>query len=139
MSKKTNQRVVFAIVVVSLLLVSFIAGRMKNQPINVQAQELPDSEERAGFSPCEVEQVAMYPNRAHVKCKDPVPATTIRFFAVADTPANKTLINRVLAIGLTQMSMNRYLYIEYDANSANNPPGCLSTDCRKLTGIMGYK
>jgi len=141
MSSKTIQKVVFALVVVLLLLASFFAGRMNNQPINVQAQEITEDEDRAiaGFSPCTVQQVAMFGNRAHIRCTEAVGTTSIRFFAVADTPANKSLINRVLAIGLTQMSMGRAVYIEYDNNSANNPPGCLVSDCRKLVGIMGYK
>lgn len=141
MSTKMIHRVLFVCVVAILLLASFLAGRMYTQPMNVQAQEMPEDEDRAivGFSPCTVQQVAMYGNRAHIRCVESVGTTAIRFFAIANTTANKSLINRVLAIGLTQMSMNRAVQIEYDTNSANNPVGCLVSDCRKLVGIMGYK
>jgi len=61
----------------------------------------------------------------------------IWFFAVANTSANKTFINRMMAIGLTQMSLDHNVVVHFDTLSANNPPGCLVTDCRKLVGIVG--
>jgi hypothetical protein len=141
MSTKKIHRVLFAFVIAILLLASFLAGRMYTQPMNVLAQEIPEDEDRAiaTFAPCTVIEVAMYNNRAHIRCVETVGTTEISFFAIANTTANQSLINRVLAIGLTQMSMNRVLYIQYDTNSANNPVGCLVSNCRKLVGIMGYK
>lgn len=131
MSTKIVQRVVFALVVVLLLLVSYFAGQMYRPPMNVQAQEVPGDENRdINSHTCYVTEVAMYDNRAHILCG-------VMFFAIADTPANKTLINRVLAIGLTNMSMNRQVRVVFDTLAENNPPGCLTTDCRKLIGIVG--
>lgn len=140
MSTKIVQRVVFALVVVLLLLASYFAGQMYSPPMNVQAQEEPEDENRAiSYHDCLVTQVAMYENRAHILCNTPkdVGGTDIWFFAVADTPANKTFINRVLAIGLTNMSMNRQVRVVFDTLASSNPPSCWTGDCRKLVGIVG--
>ena len=141
MSTKTVQKLVFALVVVLLLLASYFAGQMYSRPMNVQAQEVPESEDRATSSHvCSVTEVAMYDNRAHIRCSAPkdVDGTDVWFFAVADTPANKSFINRVIAIGLTNMSMNRQIRVWFDTLASNNPPSCLTTNCRKLTGIVGF-
>lgn len=142
MSTKIVQRVVFALVVVLLLLASYFAGQMYRPPMNVQAQEVPEDENRGtGTHLCSITQVAMHYNRAHILCFIPadVDGTNVIYFAVADTPANKTFINRVLAIGLTGMSMNKNVQVVFDTLASNNPPGCLTTDCRKLIGIVGLK
>lgn len=139
---KPVQRVVFAVIVILLLLASFIAGRMNNEPMNVLAQEVTEAETQTiGTYSCVIKQVAMYHNRAHVMCTTPlsIGIANIYFFAVEDTPANKALINRVLAIGLTQMSMDRSVTVQYESDYAENPPGCGISDCRKLVGIMGFK
>jgi hypothetical protein len=142
MSVKPVQKIIFALIVVLLLLASFLAGRMYNKPMNVLAQEITDDENRAtaGFN-CNINEVAMYANRAHIRCANSVAvgSDTVWFFAIENTSANKTFINRVIAIGLTNMSMNRWVYVNYDTSSSNNPPGCLTGDCRKLVAILGWK
>ena len=141
MSTKTVQKLVFALVVVLLLIASYFAGQMYSRPMNVQAQEVPESEDRAiDYHDCYVNQVAMYHNRAHILCDtyESVGTTKVWYFAVADTSANKSFINRVIAIGLTNMSMNRQIRVWFDTLASNNPPSCLTTNCRKLTGIVGF-
>jgi hypothetical protein len=140
MSKKLVQRVVFVLVLLALLVASFLAGRMDSRAINVQAQEEPVEEDRATSThTCNVWQVAIFSNRAHILCKTSklVGTDTVWFFAVENTSANKTLINRMMAIGLTQMSLDHNVVVYFDTLSANNPPGCLAADCRKLIGIVG--
>lgn len=137
MSKKFFRQVLYVLVIAVLLLGSFIAGRMLNKPKAVQAQEISDSENRSTFY-CILDSVAAYENRMHVRC-DTAAFDNVRYFAIESTSANEMLINRVMAIGLTNMSMNRGVWVYYDVNSANNPPGCNIIDCRKLTGLSGIK
>ena len=113
--------------------------------MNVQAQEMPEDENRAvSGHTCKIVEVAMYEDRAHVKCDTPkvlggfpAPVHNVYFFAIANTNENKMLINRVMAIGLTTMSMNRSAYLLLETASSENPSGCLTQDCRKLLGING--
>jgi len=113
---------------------------MDTRAIDVQAQEIPEDEDRATSTHiCQVAQVAVFGSRAHILCKTSkvVGTDTVWFYAVANTSANKTLINRMMTIGLTQMSLDDNVVVYFDTLSANNPPGCLVTDCRKLVGIVG--
>mgnify|MGYP001360767452 CR=1 FL=1 len=142
MSTKMIHRVLFVCVVAILLLASFLAGRMYTQPMNVQAQEMPEDEDRYTYSMnCNIDQVAIFSNRAHIRCSNSVivGSDTVYSFAIANTTANKTLINRMMAIGLTNMSMNRYVHVYFETLSSSNPSGCLTSDCRKLVGITGHK
>jgi hypothetical protein len=141
MSKKTTQRVLFALVLVVLLIASFFAGRMLNNHTLVHAQDIPGDENRATSYNCDIEQVAIFNNRAHIKCTNYilVGSDAVYYFAVANTPENQMFLNRVMAIGLTNMSMNRSAYIFYDSNTAHNPAGCNTSDCRNLVAITGYK
>lgn len=134
MFTKTIKKVLFAFVVVLLLLASFFAGRMHNKSMNVQAQEMPEDETRGttGFN-CDISQVSIFGNRAHIKCTNS--QNGIAYFAVANTSENQIFINRVIAIGLTNLSMNRYVYVFYDTLESNNPTGCNMGDCRKLLSI----
>jgi hypothetical protein len=142
MSKKTIQSVLYSLVVVILLLASFFAGYLHNKQTAVQAQDIPGDGDRytAGFD-CNITEVAILGNRAHIKCANSVVVgtDTVRYFAIENTSANETLINRVMAIGLTNMSMNRYVYVHYETLSSSNPPGCLTGDCRKLYSVLGHK
>lgn len=133
MSSKTIQKVVFALAVLLLIMASFFAGRTNSTPLNVQAQEEVHEAEGRQNHTCSLEYVGIDSDLAIVQCS--VPIDNIYYFAVADTPANKALIDRMMAVGLTQMSMNRQVFITYDFNSANNPPGCFAVNCRLLQGI----
>lgn len=140
MYKKTAQRVLFVLIVVFLMLASFIAGRMLHKPKTVQAQEEHGDETQASASlTCTVNQVAIYSNRAHIRCVSPVVigSDTVYYFAIENTLENEMFINRVMAIGLTNMSMNRSVYIWYDTSSSSNPPGCQTNDCRLLLAASG--
>jgi len=137
MSGKTIKKILFGLMVAFLLLGSFFAGRIFYRATNVQAQGDPPNDDRALTHDCTIIEVALLDNRAHIRCSNGYGA--IYFFAVANTSANETLINRVMAIGLTNMSMDRKVYLYFDGSSANNPVGCLVSDCRKLTGVIGYK
>jgi len=134
---KTTKKILFGVIVALLLLGSFFAGRMLNKAMSVQAQGEPENGDRDSAHDCTIIEVALLNNRAHIRCSNG--AGAIYFFAVANTSANETLINRVMAIGLTNLSMDRKVYLYYDGNLANNPPGCLTTNCRKLTGVIGYR
>ena len=44
--------------------------------------------------------------------------------------------NRYLVMLNTAVALGKTVSIFYDINSINNPLGCQSADCRKLTGLV---
>ena len=137
MSNQFSRKVLFVLVVVTLLLGSFIAGRLLNKPENVLAQEITENGVRWVSHYCYLNSVAVYDVRIHVRCT--LSDDGISYFAIETTRENEMLINRVMAIALTEMSMDRPVYVYYDPISSNNPPGCNTGDCRKLIAISGIK
>jgi hypothetical protein len=138
MSNEIIKKVVYVVAVVLLLFASFLAGRLFNRQSKVQAQDIIGDETRymTSFN-CDINQVAIFDNRAHIRCANP--ENGIAYFAVANTPENQSFINRVMAIGLTNMSMNRSVWVFYETLSSSNPPGCNTGDCRKLEALSGSK
>ena len=99
---------------------------------------------------CKLDQVAAYDTRVHVRCKeydiyrdgsgaehrqqswrnafDP----NVIYFAV---DAHSPLADRVVALA-SAAGANDDVTIFFRTNAAENPPGCLPADCRKLTGLV---
>lgn len=137
----TTKKILFGVVVAVLLLGSFFAGRIQNKAIAVQAQDEPGDQARAEVSfDCNINQVAIYGNRAHIRCGNaPTGDPTVHYFAIENNSENELMINRVMAIGLTNMSMDRWVRLWYDTSETNNPTGCQDVDCRKLIAVIGHK
>lgn len=86
---------------------------------------------------CKPTQVAVFPgSRVHVKCDKPWtnPSTSAKawYFAVALTDASAPLVQ---AAGDTAIGSGKKVLIFFRTESTDNPAGCLTSDCRKLTGI----
>jgi hypothetical protein len=138
MATKSIHKVLFALIVFLLLLASFFAGRMQSKPTMVQAQEILEDENRysTGFN-CNINMVSIFDNRAHIRCSNPPTedGDLIYYFAVETTSENEMLINRMVAISLTNLAMNRYVWVLYETSASDNPPGCNTGDCRKLYSV----
>lgn len=87
---------------------------------------------------CVVKNVTAMQDRVHVFCALVKKGPT-RYFAVeADKPLAAHLV--ALAGGnadeLMVAKKKVGLRVYYDEDPANNPSGCLESDCRRLTGVM---
>jgi hypothetical protein len=72
-------------------------------------------------------------SRIYVECSN-LPAG-FTFFA-ADTQANGANANRYLALLNTAVALGKPITVYYDLAFTNNPLGCLSNNCRKLTALV---
>lgn len=79
---------------------------------------------------CNVNNVAVFDSRIHVRCN---PADgSIAYFAYATSSPNA---NRYLALANTAYALGDRLYVYYYSDTAHNPPGCQTGDCRGFWGL----
>jgi hypothetical protein len=104
------------------------ANAQENQP---EAPSAPD-----GYL-CTVDNIAVYANRIHIKCNPPI--NSISYFATSSDSSNMIHANRYLTLATTAFALSKPLYIGYDTNSAHNPSGCMTSDCRKITEVTMTK
>ncbi|HVV87175.1 MAG TPA: hypothetical protein VHE35_29245 [Kofleriaceae bacterium] len=86
---------------------------------------------------CKPAQAAIYPgSRVHVMCdkpwKNPSTGAKASYFAVA---ASDPAAAMVLEVADTAIGHGKKVLIWFRTDSSDNPPGCGTADCRKLTGI----
>ncbi|MGD8752394.1 MAG: hypothetical protein PVG14_13280 [Anaerolineales bacterium] len=119
----------FGGLVLALVLISVRATGTQAAPAQVQvfAPEGPS----AGPHTCNISGIAVYTTRIHVQCTTPAEGT-IYYFAAPGDSANATTTNRWLALMNTAYSLGKPIYVYYHANTDNNPPGCLVSDCRGI-------
>jgi len=101
---------------------------------------------------CTLMDVAAFTNRVHVHCAPagaasggglytrdysppPQPDAGIVYFAVG-AAADPALADRVIALATSASQQNKQVQIFYRTSPAENPPGCLASDCRRLSGIV---
>jgi hypothetical protein len=97
-----------------------------------------------------VVEVASFESRVHVRCfvptgggglqsapaaaSDPIALST-PYYAVG-AQAQPALADRVVALANSAVERDKQLTIFFRTDPAENPPGCLQHDCRRLTGIV---
>jgi hypothetical protein len=142
MKQKQLRSVVFVLVVVALLAGSFLAGRISAGRRVVRAQSpgapaAPADPNTSAFYCGNVDNVASFDNRIHLRCEttNNVGGDLVRFYAYPTSGASGYTANRMLAVGQIAYALNRRVWIFYQANSSYNPPSCVSNDCRLLVGI----
>jgi hypothetical protein len=102
---------------------------------------------------CWMADVAAFRNRVHVHCSTqaggipggglyspdytppPEADVAIVYFALGAT-SDPALADRVIALATSASQQNKQVRIFYRTNPAENPPGCLPSDCRGLTGLV---
>jgi len=96
---------------------------------------------------CWITELASFENRVHIRCLpapspgslsshpgSSLPDPGVLYLAV-DTTKMGYFADRVIAIAQTAIQMKAYVAVVYDSDIADNPPGCLATDCRKLVAV----
>jgi len=85
---------------------------------------------------CTINNIAVFSSRIHVRCSTPVPSTTIQYFASPGDNAHALVTNRFLAILNTAYTLGKPVYIYYLDNTASNPSGCNTNDCRAIDWLF---
>lgn len=141
MQHRQFRTVVLLIVVVALAAVSFLAGRafIGSQVSRAQGAVNPSvpADINASFGCTHVDNVAAFDNRIHVRCStvNVVGTDNVRYYAYATNGSNGYTANRMLAVAQTTFALGKGVVLFYDPDSAHNPPGCYTSDCRLLLGI----
>ena len=73
-------------------------------------------------------------DRIYVQCATSPLGNLFSFASAVGTNAGNA--NRYLVVLNTALALGKTVSIFYDIASANNPAGCLSADCRKITGLV---
>ena len=139
-------RVGFSTLIVILLIVVFSAGQVLARPATTLAQEdlneslpsFPNATD-ATFGCVTVDNVAVFEDRIYIRCSNPIPNTTILYFAYPTDPAHIATANQMLAVANTAFAYGEGVVIFYNSNSVLNPSGCNISDCRGLVGVSMVK
>jgi hypothetical protein len=126
----------------ALLAIPLVLGGLLLLSSRVQAA--PD-EPAANPHPCTIANIAVYENRIHVRCVDPVAlvktATPLTFymvyyFAAPGDADNMIETNRYLTLLNTAYALNKTVLVGYDTFADLNPDGCLIDDCRGINSLI---
>ena len=74
-------------------------------------------------------------NRIYVRCATSS-GSGVFIYAASAVGTNAGTANRYLVVLNTAMALGKTVTVFYDISFANNPIGCQSGDCRKLTGLV---
>ena len=75
-------------------------------------------------------------NRILVSCANSTGGLSSFASAIGTTATTTGNANRYLVLLNTAMALGKTVTIFFDINSAANPIGCQSADCRKITGLV---
>ncbi len=85
---------------------------------------------------CTIANIAVFSSRIHVYCASAPGGTSIRYFAASGDAAHALTTNRFMVMLNTAYSLGKPVYLYYDTDTANNPPGCGSGDCRAISWMF---
>ena len=82
---------------------------------------------------CDPNQVAVWEDRMHIRCS---PGDgDIAYFAYAIDPLHSQQANRLLALADTAYAIGHRVWVNYYTDSEQNPPGCLISNCRRISAL----
>jgi hypothetical protein len=82
---------------------------------------------------CTPANIAVFSNRIHIKCSQALQDGT-QFFAVATSDPSVDRILSVLNVAIVSPGLK--VVLDYATSPSDNPPGCLTSDCRKMLSIF---
>lgn len=136
-SKSFLPKLAYVTALALLLAVSFFVGSLAAQEQPVQAQaanHFGDLAVPEGDFWCTIGNVGVYENRIHVYCPDH--PDSIKYFAYPSSAYEYSRrADRFLAVLNTAVALGKPVVVAYNDSPATNPPGCLVSDCRLLTGL----
>ncbi len=142
MEQRKLHSVVFVLIVLALLAGSFLVGRSFADRRVSHAQDdgippAPADPNWSSFACSNVNNVAVYENRIHVKCASVniVGTNNVYYYAYPTGGFDGYTASRMLAVGQTAFALDKPAWLYYEANISYNPPGCNTGDCRLLVGI----
>jgi hypothetical protein len=136
-----NQKArVIALVLIGVLLgMALLAGTSLFIPGSAIAQNEPNSgqpenPESTVIFTCTISELAVHTNRIHIRCNPGDGA--ISFFAASTDSTNIVRTNQFLTLANTAYALGKTINIWYESDQAQNPPGCFTSDCRKITALV---
>jgi hypothetical protein len=129
---------VLALVVLGLALGTVAFGNRAQAaapPPPATGSAAPSAADGGPFA-CTISNIAVFSSRIHVYCASKVSGTNIQYFASSGDNAHALVTNRFLAVLNTAYTLGKPVYIYYMDNSASNPPGCNSGDCRAIDWLF---
>jgi hypothetical protein len=128
---------VFALVMFGLILGVYTSGGRAQAapPVPASGSGAPNAADGGPFA-CTISNIAVFSSRIHVFCASKVSGTNIQYFASSGDSAHALVTNRFLAILNTAYTLGKPVYIYYLDNTASNPPGCNTNDCRAIDWLF---
>jgi hypothetical protein len=124
-----NRRLVVRSAVAALLLVLLVLLQVSGRPTQAGGQAT-----ALDTFTCTPAGVASFSNRVHVRCSTLAPGN-IRYFAWC-TAQDSVAASRYLSVFTTAFAMGKNLTIYYTASDLSGTTcGCLSSDCRVVSGV----
>ena len=106
-------------------------------PVQAAVQPTPQSEVAApsgAITACTIDNIHVATDRIHAHCTTNL--SGISYFAVPASPDYQIHANRFLTVWTTAFALNRQVDIWFEDDSAENPPGCLPSNCRLATAVV---
>jgi hypothetical protein len=135
--KKQTTRILslvsIGLVVIAVLLVSVMVLQSKAQEAEPgKTSDGPTAASTSAANPftCKIDNISVFTDRIQVKCTSSTGGIDI--FATSADAGNQLFANRYFDLMQLAYQKSKPLIIYYDSA---NPPGCLSSDCRNITGL----
>ncbi len=120
-----------AVITLGLALGAITFGNRAQAAVPASGSGAPSAPDAGPFG-CTIQNIAVFSNRIHVHCTSAIPNTSITYFAANGDSAHALATNRFLVMLNTAYSLGKPVYIYYLSDTANNPPGCNTGDCRAI-------
>jgi len=89
----------------------------------------------SGPQACTIAVIYAGPNAFYFQCSQPVVGTVIYSFGASTDAASSASTNRMMVVVTTAFSLGKPVNVFYTADNAFNPPGCITSTCRRLDGV----
>ncbi len=127
MFKRYRRYIPFALIVVPVVIVAVLL-------LSTATTQASSPSAPTAVYNCTPTGVAVFTNRVHVRCSQPVPTTTISYFAYCSTTDSATA-SRFLSVFTTAKATLKAIDIYYTPTDLSGAScGCSNADCRVLTG-----
>ena len=124
---------VIAVLIIAAVMLGTMLTNDKVQAAAPQPDLMPASSINAGPFTCNISNIAVFSGRIQSVV---VGSSTVSYFAANGDSAHALTTNRFLTLLNTAYALGKPVYIYYLTNTADNPPGCNSGDCRAIDWLF---